>query len=463
MDYFPVFTRMDGRACLIVGAGSVAERKARLLLAAGAKLHVVAPAVSAQFQQWELDHSLTISRRHFRPTDVSGCFLVIGATNDSKVNAEIFAAADERQIFCNSVDDPDASSAIMPAIVDRSPLLVAISSGGKAPVLLRRLRESLERQLPQGLAQLAASLGQLRPRIAKLLSPGQPRRQFWERFLDGAIANKLQAGKPVTEDALEREVQRVIQGALESQGQAWLVGAGPGNPDLLTLRALQLMQQADVVLYDSLVSEQVLARVRRDATRICVGKRAGRPSMAQEAINRLLVNKVRQGHKVLRLKGGDPFVFGRGGEEMRALQENELPFEVVPGITAALACAAATGIPVTHRDFAHSLSIVTGRLKRGEPQSSWKAWSGRSQTLAIYMGLGDRERIAQELMVAGRAADTPIAIVSNGTLATQQTTVGTLDELRRGTLAVPAATPAMLYVGEVCRFADARRLDLPGA
>ncbi|MEM7279996.1 MAG: uroporphyrinogen-III C-methyltransferase, partial [Pseudomonadota bacterium] len=301
------------------------------------------------------------------------------------------------------------------------------------------------------------------PRIAKLLSPGQPRRQFWERFLDGAVANRLQAGKSVTEDSLEREVQRVIQSTAEIRGEAWLVGAGPGNPDLLTLRALQLMQQADVVLYDSLVSEQVLARVRRDATRICVGKRAGRPSMAQEAINRLLVNKVRQGHKVLRLKGGDPFVFGRGGEEMQALQVNDLPYEVVPGITAAVACAAAAGIPLTHRDFAQSLSIVTGRLKRGEPQSSWKAWSGPSQTLAIYMGLGDRERIARELITAGRAAETPVAIVSNGTLATQQTTVGTLDELRSGTLSVPAATPAMLYVGEVCRFADARRTDVPAA
>lgn len=455
MDYLPLFLRLHGVPCLIVGGGATAARKYRLLSAAGARVTVVAPTLVSELQGAAAEGAVTHVAAGFAPAHLDGQRLVIAATSDQPLNRWVAELADGRGVLCNVVDDPDACRFIMPAIVDRSPVVVAISSGGTAPVLVRRLREQLEARLPARLGALAALAGRWRARVAARLEEGPARRRFWERVFSGPVADAALAGR---EDEAGRILSRTLSSAAagrhaRSSGIAWLVGAGPGDPGLLTLRALQVAQQADVVLYDRLVSREVLELTRRDAERIPVGKTPGGHCVSQEEISAMLVRLVAEGRKVCRLKGGDPFIFGRGGEEAEALAEAGLPFEVVPGITAAAACGAYAGIPLTHRDHAQSVVLITAHGRDSIDRLDWRSLARDRQTLAFYMGVGRLDAIRGRLLEHGRAAATPVALVENGSTAQQRVIRGTLAELAELAERYDVRAPAVLFVGEVAALA----------
>lgn len=452
MDYFPAFLRLDGRNCLLVGAGEVAGRKARLLLDAGAKLTVVAPHCGAFVTELAQTNQLRLVTRNFCASDVSGHRLVIAATNDPAVQHAVSMAAEESGIFCNCVDDPDNSSYITPAIVDRGPIVVAISSGGAAPVLARKIRAQLESLLPASIGRLATVARGWRSKVNERLADAFGRRRFWERVFDGRIAKTLEDGGS---NAAHQAIAQLLTEASESpdkKGEAWLVGAGPGDPELLTLRALQAMHIADVILHDRLVSDEVLALGRRDAERIPVGKTPGCKRNSQEQINELLVSLVASGRRVCRLKGGDPFIFGRGGEEVEALVAAGLPYHVVPGITAAAGCAAYSGIPLTHRDASQSVVLLTAHGKNSVDRLDWPSLARDRQTLALYMSVQRFPDVMNNLIAHGRTADTPVAIIENGTTAEQRVIRGSLGQLTMLAEAHNVAAPAMLIVGEVASF-----------
>ncbi|MDE8558300.1 siroheme synthase CysG [Pantoea vagans] len=452
MDYFPLFCRLQGRRCLLVGAGDVAERKARLLLAAGADLWVGAPDFSPAFLQWAQQKAVTLLPGHFDPTWLTGCWLVVAATNHDAVNQQVADAAEKQQIFCNLVDAPQQASAIMPSIIDRSPLMVAVSSGGRAPVLARLLREKLEAMLPQHLGQLAQRAGGLRDRVKKQFGSLNARRHFWERFFNSErLAQTLANGDGERADQI---TDALFSADLSQQGEVALVGAGPGDAGLLTLKGLQVIQQADVIVYDRLVSDEILNLVRRDAERIFVGKRAGHHCVPQDAINRLLCEQAQRGKRVVRLKGGDPFIFGRGGEELEALAQLGIPFSVVPGITAASGCAAYSGIPLTHRDHAQSVRLVTGHLQKSATLA-WQTLAAEQQTLVFYMGLGQAGEIQQQLRKHGMRSDMPVALVENGTSTRQRVVTGTLNELEA--LAGQVSSPSLMIIGSVVSLRDSLR------
>ena len=450
MDYLPIFCRLDNKPVLLVGGGEVAERKARLLLDAGAQLTVVAPDLDPELAELAANGSIEWLAGEFAPAQLTGKWLVVAATDRREVNALVYQSANQARIFANVVDDPKRSSFIMPSIIDRSPLMVAISSGGKAPVLARLLREKLEALLPQHLGAVAAFAGSLRDRVkARFASMGE-RRRFWERLLgadrlgqalargDGASANQL--------------ADSLFADESQTGGEVVLVGAGPGDPGLLTLHALRQMQQADVVVYDRLVSDEVMALVRRDAKRIFVGKQAGNHCVPQEGINQLLLEEAKKGQRVVRLKGGDPFIFGRGGEELETLVGSGIGFQVVPGITAASGCAAYAGIPLTHRDHAQSVRFVTAHGKGGARDLDWPLLAKDRQTLVFYMGLSSCATIREQLLAHGKAGDTPVALIERGTQPCQRVIRGTLDELPA--LAVGVESPALIMVGSVVTLAD---------
>lgn len=361
MDFLPLFHSLQGRLALVVGGGEVALRKARLLADAGARLRVVAPQIHIELRHLVEQGGGELLERDYQDGDQPGCVLIIAATDDEPLNAEVSRAANARGIPVNVVDAPALCSVIFPAIVDRSPLVVAVSSGGDAPVLARLIRAKLETWIPSTYGQLAGLASRFRHRVKELLPDLQQRRVFWENLFQGEIAERVLAGRPAE---AERLLEERLAGGLAhiATGEVYLVGAGPGDPDLLTFRALRLMQQADVVLYDRLVAPSILELCRRDAERLYVGKRRAEHAVPQDRINRLLVELASQGKRVLRLKGGDPFIFGRGGEEIDELAAHGIPFQVVPGITAASGCAAYAGIPLTHRDHAQSVRFVTGHL-----------------------------------------------------------------------------------------------------
>ena len=426
MDYLPIFTKLENRPCLVVGGGDVALRKVRLLLKAGADVTVCAPQFHNSLLQKAQAKQLKKVQQSFAADLLQDKWLVVAATNDRAVNQQIAAAANKLQLLVNVVDDPELSSFIMPSIVDRSPIIVAVSSGGKAPVLARLIRERLETLLPMHLGRLAAISGEFRHRVKKVLTNVSLRRRYWEKlFGNGQLATLLQKGQKdkaltLMESSLREEV---------AHGDVALVGAGPGDPSLLTLKALQLMQQADVVLYDRLVSAEILELVRRDADLISVGKSVGDHEVPQSRTNEMLVKYALQGKKVVRLKGGDSFIFGRGGEELEELVEAGVAFQVVPGITAASGCSAYAGIPLTHRDFAQSVTFVTGHRKFEGKELDWKALSVSNQTLVVYMGLIQATEIQTQLLRFGRSPDTPVALINKGTLPEQHVLIGKLSEL----------------------------------
>ncbi|WP_324015754.1 siroheme synthase CysG [Aeromonas hydrophila] len=450
MDYLPIFCRLDNKPVLLVGGGEVAERKARLLLDAGAQLTVVAPELDPELAELAANGSIEWLAGEFAPQQLAGKWLVVAATDRREVNALVYQSANQARIFANVVDDPKRSSFIMPSIIDRSPLMVAISSGGKAPVLARLLREKLEALLPQHLGAVAAFAGSLRERVkARFASMGE-RRRFWERLLGAdRLGQALARGDSASANQL---ADSLFADESQSGGEVVLVGAGPGDPGLLTLHALRQMQQADVVVYDRLVSDEVMALVRRDAKRIFVGKQAGNHCVPQEGINQLLLDEAKKGQRVVRLKGGDPFIFGRGGEELETLIGSGIGFQVVPGITAASGCAAYAGIPLTHRDHAQSVRFVTAHGKGGAQDLDWPLLAKDKQTLVFYMGLSSCATIREQLLTHGKAGDTPVALIERGTQPSQRVIRGTLDQLPE--LAVGVESPALIMVGSVVTLAD---------
>lgn len=448
MDYLPIFADLKQRPVLVVGGGDVAARKVSLLQRAGAEIRIVAQSLSPELEQQRQQGRVLWLGKTFDPQQLDDVFLAIAATDDNALNAAVFAEADKRRVLANVVDDQPRCSFIFPSIIDRSPLVVAVSSSGQAPVLARLLREKLEALLPASLGQMAQVAGRWRGQVKQRLASIGERRRFWENTFGGRFATLVANGQTAqAERQLEQDLHRFATGDEGTQGEIALVGAGPGDVGLLTLRGLQVMQQADVVLYDHLVSGEILDLVRRDAERICVGKRAGAHSVIQEETNRLLVELAQQGKRVVRLKGGDPFIFGRGGEELQVAAAAGIPFQVVPGVTAAAGATAYAGIPLTHRDHAQSVTFITGHCRPDGDGMDWADLARARQTLAIYMGTMKAADISQRLIAHGRDASTPVAVISRGTRADQQVQIGTLEQLEY--LAQRAPLPALLVIGEV--------------
>lgn len=447
MDYLPLFFDLRDRPCLLVGGGTIALRKARLLAKAGAIIRVVAPEVGAELQSLIQSSAGEWIKDVYSASYLDDVVLVISATDIEEVNQIVAADCRRRQIPVNVVDNPRLCSVIMPAIVDRSPLIIGITSGGEAPVMARMVRSLLESSIPAAYGKLAQLASAFRERVKTRFADGEQRRRFWEKTLAGPVKEQVFAGNMA-------DAERLLSAALanaddEVGGEVYLVGAGPGDPDLLTFKALRLMQQAEVVLYDRLVSPPILEMVRRDAERIYVGKQRANHAVEQTEINQLLLNLARQGKRVLRLKGGDPFIFGRGGEEIELLAEHGVRFQVVPGITAASGCASYSGIPLTHRDHAQSVRFVTGHLKNGSTDLSWQELVNDDQTLVFYMGLAGIDNICGQLISHGKAATTPAALIEKGTTSEQKVHISTLAELPAYVAEHDVRAPTLLIIGGV--------------
>ncbi len=450
MQYLPLFFDLRGRPVLVVGGGAIAARKLALLLEAGAAVTVVAPWLGEALAAAPLAGRFAWREARFDSAMIGGQRLVIAATGDRAVNAAVAAACEAAGLPVNVVDDPELSNTIVPAIIDRSPLMIAVSSGGSAPMLARAVRERLETLVDESFGALARLLAGARQRIVARIPDAATRRRFYGEALGGDVARLVRAGRDAEAGAaLEAALQ--AEGAVQSpRGRVLLVGAGPGDPGLLTLRALRALQEADVVLHDGLVSEGVLALVRRDATRVDVSKQGGGPSVPQSRINTLLVEHARRGQTVVRLKGGDPFVFGRGAEELRALRDAGIAFEVVPGITAAVGAAAYAGIPLTDRDLAPGVRFVTARRAEGVDADPLAGHGAGTDTLVIYMGRAQLHHSARTLLDGGRAPTTPVALVEDATRPTQRVMTTTLDALACDAGGTPygLSGPVVMIVGE---------------
>jgi len=453
MTLFPLFADLAGRPVLVAGGGAVAARKVALLLQAGADVTVGAPQLCEELESQARAGAIRRLHGVFDPQWLDGMWLAIAATDDRAANARVADAATARRIFANVVDDPELSSFQVPSIVDRSPLVVAISSSGTAPVLARRLRERIETLCDHALGPLAGLAARHRARIRAALPGMGARRRFYDWLLDGPVFGLLRQARP-------QDAEQALLGALAdpqqaaSPGSVVLVGAGPGDPGLLTLKALRALNEADVILYDRLVSPDILALARRDAERVCVGKRPGENHDATQArIHALLREHAGLGRRVVRLKGGDAFIFGRGGEELECLREHGIAYEVVPGITAALACAAYAGVPLTHRDHSQSVHLVTAHCRESEDTLDWQALASARQTLAFYMGVSRLDTVSAKLIAHGRDAATPCTLVENGTRPEQRVLTATLADLPARASEHGIRAPAMLIVGEVAGLA----------
>ncbi len=447
MDYLPLFFDLRGRWCLLVGGGTIALRKARLLTRAGARVRVVAPVISGELANLALRHQGELIYAEYDSAHLLDVTLVVSATDNETVNRAVASDCRQRQLPVNVVDNPQLCSVIMPAIVDRNPLIIAVSSGGEAPVLARMLRAKLEAWVPASWGRVAALASRYRNSAKQVFADTEQRRRFWEAVLDGPVTEAVLAGN---EAEAERQLQQQLaSGEVASGGEVYLVGAGPGDPDLLTFKALRLMQKAEVVLYDRLVSGAILDMVRRDAERIYVGKRSAAHSLPQPEINQLMLDLARQGKRVLRLKGGDPFIFGRGGEEIELLARHRIPFQVVPGITAASGCACYAGIPLTHRDYAQSVRFATGHLKDSSQDLNWQEFLSDDQTLVFYMGLGGLRHISERLIAHGKKPSTPAALIEQGTTSAQRVHVGTLATLADQIEQLDIQAPTLIIIGGV--------------
>jgi len=449
MDYLPVFLRLTGEAAVVVGGGRVAARKVEWLLEAGARVAVMAPQLAPALTQRVARGELEHIAGPFTPARLPGAAAIIAASDDRAVNELVSRTARERGIPVNVVDSPGLSSFIFPAIIDRSPIVVAVSSAGASPMLARRVRAQIEALLPARLGALARFLGARRAAVKRAVAP-EARHRFWERLIHGRAAGEVLVG---AEAAAAATFARELRTPGDARGEVYLIGAGPGDPDLLTLRALQLLQQADVILYDRLVPDAILERARRDAERVFVGKESG-DHAGQSRINELLVSLARAGRRVARLKGGDGYIFGRGGEEIEALARAAIPYRVVPGITAALGAAAAADIPLTHRRLAHSVTLVSGHAA-AEDSLDWRALARAHQTVVFYMAVAQLPRIVARLRAAGAAGDLPAAIVERATLPTQRVLRSPLASVAALAAREQVTAPALLIVGEVTALAPA--------
>lgn len=449
---YPIFAELAGRDVLVVGGGPVATRKVAALLETGARITVGATTFSPELANWAENGRISLIFGKFADDWLERHWLVIAATSDTTVNAIVAAAATRQRIWCNVVDDAALSSFQVPAVVDRSPLIVAISTSGAAPVLARLVRERLERLLDPSLGALASLAERWRARIRRRIADLGQRRRFLERLFQGRIADLVRRGQvDAAEAMLARELEHTTHAS--PTGSVVLVGAGPGDAGLLTLKGLRALNEADVILHDRLVSSEVLALARRDAERVEVGKEAGNHHTTQDGIHALMLAHARAGKRVVRLKGGDPFVFGRGGEELEFLRAHDIAFEVVPGITAALACAAYAGIPLTHRDHAQSVRFITAHCRASADTLDWAALAAERQTLAIYMGVAGLARVSSQLIAHGRDAATPAALVENGSRPQQRVVLGDLASLPQLAAAHGVRSPALLIVGEVAALA----------
>jgi len=449
MDYFPIFLDIKKRRVLVVGGGEIAARKVSLLKRAQADIVVVAPTLSGELAKLLSQGEIACRAGEFSDDDLDNCALVVAATDDAAVNRAVYDAAEVRNLPVNVVDHPELCRFIFPSIVDRTPVTVAVSTSGTSPVLARLLRAHLETMLPASYGRLANLLASFRDSARARFPEMKSRRHFWERILQGPATEMVFSGREQDATQLIQDMLDGDESMMDKAGEVALVGAGPGDPDLLTFRALRLMQQADVVLYDRLVSKEVLDLVRREAEQIYVGKKRDFHSVRQEEINQTLADLAREGKRVVRLKGGDPFIFGRGGEEIATLAEQGIPFQVVPGITAASGCASYAGIPLTHRDYAQSVRFVTGQLKDGSIDLDWNSLAQPHQTVVIYMGLQGLSIICEQLIRHGAAGSLPAVLVQQGTTVHQQVITGTLETLPGIVAQKEVHAPTLLIVGEV--------------
>jgi uroporphyrin-III C-methyltransferase/precorrin-2 dehydrogenase/sirohydrochlorin ferrochelatase len=453
MNYLPIFLDLRGRTCLVVGGSETAARKAELLLRAGARIEVAAPDLHEGFARLPHADHLRRVADSFSPELLDGKDALIVVEEDAAVAKVIADAARARHIPVNVADKPALCSFILPSIIDRSPIMVAVSSGGESPVLARMLRARLETMIPAAYGRLSALASRYKDRVRSAIKP-QQRRAFWEKVFLSPVAEMVFSGRDVEAEA---QLQAMIKDSAEheiNRGEVYLVGAGPGNPDLLTFRALRLMQQADVIVYDRLVSPPILDMCRRDAERVYVGKERDDHTVPQEEINLMLVRLAKEGKRTLRLKGGDPFIFGRGGEEIETLVEHGVPFQVVPGITAAAGVASYAGIPLTHRDYAQSVAFVTGHLKENTFNLNWEGIARHDQTIVIYMGLKGLPLLCDALIKHGLTAETPAAIVQHGTLPTQRVITGDLNTLPALAQAAHLKAPTLIIVGNVVKLRE---------
>ncbi|GJL82643.1 MAG: siroheme synthase [marine bacterium B5-7] len=453
MRYLPIFLDVRDTSCLVIGGGEVAARKANLLLESDARVTVVAPELGPTLTRMATNNQVEHISAHFAIPHLDGRRLVIAATDDAAVNALIADHARALNLPVNVADQPAAGDFIVPSVIDRSPVVIAVSSSGASPVLARLLRARLESLIPSAYGNLGQLIEKFRERV-KMRLPTAARRRFWDQVLQGNVAEMVFAGNNA---AAERSLEQAINDAGDDDtraGEVYLVGAGPGDPDLLTFRALRLLQQADVVLYDRLVSPQILAMVRKGADKIYVGKQKADHAVPQEQINSLLLKLALEGKRVLRLKGGDPFIFGRGGEEIEDLMAHGIDFQVVPGITAAAGCAAYSGIPLTHRDYSQACIFVTGHLKSGSIDLNWAQLCQPNQTVVVYMGLTGLATLCSEMIRHGASEDMPVALIEKGTTAEQRVFTGTLSNLPERIANEDVSAPTLIIVGEVVRLRD---------
>ena len=451
MDHLPIFLNVSGKRTLIVGNGVSAARKADLLLRAGSDLTIVTPELGEELSQLLESYSFKHQATGLTSGDLKGCMIVFGCDRDDSVNQNLRELAHAAGIPVNVSDKTEDCDFIMPAVVDRTPLLIAISSGGTSPLLVRMLKARFETTIPAAYGRLAEFAGSYRDRIKELIPNMTRRRRFWEAMVSGPVAEHLFSSQhEQAESLMESHLEEAaLAGDQPPPGEVYLVGTGPGDPDLLTFRALRLMQQADVVLYDRLIGDGILNLVRRDARRVYVGKLKNNHTVSQEEISKMLIDLAKQGKRVLRLKGGDPFVFGRGGEEIEALSENGVAFQVVPGVSAANGCAAYAGIPLTHRDHAQACVFVTGHEKDGELKLNWESLIQPRQTVVLYMGLSSLDAITRGFLSHGANPATPAAVIENGTRAGQRVITGTLESLLDKTAMASIKSPALIIVGSV--------------
>ena len=449
MSLLPLFLDIKDKPCLVVGGGKVAARKLKMLCKAEASITVIAPSLSSDVKELCDKHSLITHLRNFSDSDIDNQSLIIAATNNNELNNHISDLAKQQNIFVNVSNDFKQGDVVLPSVIDRDPIQIAVTTGGASPVLARILRRNLEKCTPAAYGSLASLVEKYRSKSSELIVDEVSRRRFWEEVLQGPIAEMVLAGK--LNDAEETLQHKLSHKDFKPTdlGEVYLVGAGPGDPDLLTFRALRLMQQADAVVYDRLVSDQIMDLVRKDAEKIYAGKERSKHTLQQESINQLLVRLAKEGKRVLRLKGGDPFIFGRGGEEIETLMEEGIHFQVVPGITAAAGCASYSGIPLTHRDHAQACTFVTGHLKDGTVNLNWEMLAHSNQTLVFYMGLHGLKIICEQLVQHGLRVDTPAALITKGTTPDQRVLIGDLSSLPNLVDDQHVHGPTLIIIGTV--------------
>lgn len=451
MDQLPIVLNVTGKRAVVVGGGLIASRKTETLIKANMQIDVYADALGQDLQEALDKGAITYHARAIEQADLQGAVVGFGASKDKEVNMAFYQLAQVEELPVNMVDDPENCNFIMPAIVDRSPILITISSGGASPIFTRTLKARFEALVPTSYGRLAEFAGSYRQRVKEKISDFTYRRRFWEKMIGGTIGERVLHGKEKEATALTEELleEYASKGDVPPEGEVYLVGAGPGDPDLLTFRALRLMQQCDVVLYDRLLGADILNLVRKDAERIYVGKMAADHALPQDDISKLLVKLAKEGKRVLRLKAGDPFTFGRGGEEIEALAVAEIPFQIVPGITAASGCATFAGIPLTHRDHAQSCTFITGHAKDGNIPQYWQGLTKKNQTIVIYMGLSNLAKISKAYIEHGGDKNMPAAAIENGTRHDQRIRTGTIESLPKLVEDAAFQSPTLIIIGSV--------------